>query len=232
MNGPLAAVRVPVEGEDAPDVWTMPVDELDERADISALDDRERRRADALLRPRDRRAFIAAHLLLRQLLGRRLGCAPGEIAYGRQRCPVCGGPRGRPVLDPPQPALHFSLSRSGDMVLVALAAVAVGVDIQRVSDRETQKEVTPLLHPAEELEIAGAPAEEQTRTFTRIWTRKEAYLKGVGTGLAHELSREYLGNEERAGPPAGWIVCELPAHESYIAAVAWRPSGSTAAQKM
>ncbi|MFE7511745.1 hypothetical protein ACFU8I_11035 [Streptomyces sp. NPDC057540] len=69
--------------------------------------------------------------------------------------------------------------------------------------------------------VPARPAE-----FGRLWTRKEAYLKGIGTGLAHGTSTEYLGADARGRPP-GWTVLDLDLAEdrAYAAAVAVRAEG-------
>jgi 4'-phosphopantetheinyl transferase len=189
--------------------------------DTSVLDAGELARANRL-RGEERTTFLAAHILLRELLGSRLGVAPQDVAYRREACPRCGAPRGRPALDGVHPPLHFSLSRRGGVALVALASVPVGVDVEALPADPAVAEVAELLHPAERAEILAAPAATRAEVFTRLWTRKEAYLKGVGTGVAHDLAREYVGMDERAPEPAGWTILELPMAAGYVAAVAAR----------
>jgi 4'-phosphopantetheinyl transferase len=108
--------------------------------------------------------------------------------------------------------------------MVAIAAGPVGVDIEALPSRETVEEVSGLLHPAERSEILGAPASEQAELFARLWTRKEAYLKAVGVGLAHDFATSYLASAETAAGPPGWSVFNVDAPRGYAAAAAVRDS--------
>ncbi|MDQ6806412.1 MAG: 4'-phosphopantetheinyl transferase superfamily protein [Actinomycetota bacterium] len=198
--------------------------------DASVLDEEERSRA-ARLRGGERTGFLAAHILLRQLLGRRLGVAPGVVAYRREACPRCGAPRGRPALDGPGPTLHFSLSRRAGVVLIALAPVAVGVDVEAVPPDATVADVAELLHPAEREQILAAGAATRAEVFTRLWARKEAYLKGIGTGVAHDLGADYLGTDELVPGPPGWTVVEVPVASGYGAAVAVQSTATVSAPR-
>jgi 4'-phosphopantetheinyl transferase len=144
------------------------------------LDDAERARLARFRRPEDAARFLAAHALLRVLVGRTLGVSPGQIGI-TARCPHCGGPHGKPTV-PDAPGLELSLSHSGGWVVVALARGApVGVDVE-------------LLRPLADLDALAervrSPAERDrgdgdgSDGLLRTWTRKEALLKASGDGLA------------------------------------------------
>lgn len=109
-------------------VWTVRAADLD--VDPSLLDHGERLRAARLTRADDRRSYVVAHVLLRELLGEHLGVAPQDVAYTREPCRCCGAPHGRPALERPRRPLHFSLSRSAGMVMIAVAGAPVGADIE------------------------------------------------------------------------------------------------------
>jgi 4'-phosphopantetheinyl transferase len=218
-----AAWRLPAgdHGEGSVELWAVrPSDIGDGDLDQSLLDAGERDRAGRLVRAPDQRAFVAAHLLLRQLLAERLGRSTRELTFGRAPCPVCGGPDGRPVIDPPDSPIHFSLARSEDLVLVALAHAPVGVDVQAQPDDRGIDPVVSLLHPAERDEIITAAPAERGSVFARVWTRKEAYLKGLGTGIAHDLDGDYLGTQQPTAMPPDWEILEVPVPAGYAAAVA------------
>jgi 4'-phosphopantetheinyl transferase len=203
------------------DLWVLRVADVDAtQLDVSMLDDDERRRAATLAVPDDRWRYVASHLIVRYLLGSYLGVPPRSVAYFREPCPCCGAPHGRPSLHRPTRPLHFSLSRSGGLALIGIASDPVGVDVEAISQRDTVTEVSPLLHPAERTEILSAVPSKRAAAFTRIWTRKEAYLKGVGVGVTRDLTADYLGTEQQAAPPLGWTVVAAPVPAGYVGAAA------------
>ncbi len=203
------------------EVWTLRVADIDAtQLDAAVLDAHERDRAAAMARSADRLGYIAAHVVLRELLGGRLGVSPVEIAFGREPCSSCGGPNGRPVLDGAAGSLHFSMSRTGGVVLIAIASVRVGVDLEVFPCERIVSGVSALLHADERNEIFSAPRSQRTEVFARLWTRKEAFLKGIGTGIAHDLDTHYVGTLPNRARPRGWTVLDLPVAAGYAAAVA------------
>lgn len=186
----------------------------------AVLDPEERARAAAFVRAELRNRYTAAHVMLRQVLGECLGQDPAGLRFAREDCPCCGGPHGRPVLAGERRPLEFSLSHAGALVAVAVAGagVPVGVDVEALSRPDTVAEVGSKLHPDERAEIDAAA--DPVSAFARIWTRKEAYLKGLGTGLGRGLDLDYVGSAQPG--PEGWALADLPAPDGHAAAVAVR----------
>jgi 4'-phosphopantetheinyl transferase len=195
---------------------------------VGELDGSEHRRAAGLVRTGDRVRYLSAHVALRRLLSAYTGIPPRALRLGRDRCPCCGGPHGRPVLldvrtGPAPDFPQFSLSHSHQAAVVALAATTVGVDVQRVPSARAVRLCLPDLHPAEQDELAAVPGRMRPAAFARLWTRKEAYLKGLGTGLRRDPAADYLG--ARRGAPArppGWSIADLPGPPGHAAAAAVR----------
>jgi 4'-phosphopantetheinyl transferase len=219
---PRRTPRPPAAGEDRLDLWLLRqaaaagVTALD----LSDLDEHERRRAASFLRPADGLLYASAHLGLRRLLGAYLGLPAREVRFFRELCPGCGGPHGRPAVAASLP-LHFSLSHSSGLALIGVAAVPVGVDIERLLGAETVDVCAPALHPDEQTELSAAAGQVRSDRFSRIWTRKEAYLKGIGTGLSRSPAADYLGADP-ARHPAGWTVLDVPCTPTHAASAAVR----------
>jgi 4'-phosphopantetheinyl transferase len=160
---------------------------------------------------------------LSRLLGERLGVAPDALEFVREPCPLCGALHGRPAVKGAD--VHFSVARRPGVALIGIAAEPVGVDVEVVAADGTVEDVEVLLHRAERDELAESAPSDQPLLFARIWTRKEAYLKGIGSGVADDLARDYLGLAGRADGPRGWAVIEVPAPDGFAAAAAIRLSG-------
>lgn len=185
-------------------------------------------RAAHLVVDADRECYVASHVALRILLGARLGVAPGAVPLTREPCPSCGGPHGRPATGG---GVHFSLSHTRGVALLAFADVPVGVDVELLPKTGVVSEIAGQLHPAESRELAELPEELRPAAFGRVWTRKEAYLKGEGIGLADGLAAEHVGTGPRPGPgPAGWTITDVRVPTGYAAAVAVRAAGQPAAR--
>ena len=182
---PVGSSRLPV-GE--LHVWRIPLDP-DEGA-VAALHATlapdERARADRLRLPRDRRRFITARGILRALLGQVLEQDPAAIAF-------LYGAQGKPSLPPSStvPRLAFNVSHSSGLGLIALRWGAdIGVDIERIRENWGWQGIADRFFCATEIAwLQALPVGEQHLGFFTLWTRKEAYLKGRGAGVWHELHR-------------------------------------------
>ncbi|WP_268829307.1 4'-phosphopantetheinyl transferase family protein [Streptomyces roseoverticillatus] len=182
------------------------------------LDPAERSRAAAFVRDLHRDRYIASHVGLRLLLGAYLGTDPAAVVLVREPCPGCGGPHGRPAAA--GAPLHFNLSHAGDLALFAFADTPVGVDVEQLQPADVVEDVARVLHPDETAELAALPAQQRPEAFARCWTRKEAYLKGTGTGLSENPSVTYVGSGPAPASPAGWTLSDVEAVPGYAAAVA------------
>lgn len=81
--------------------------------------------------------------------------------------------------------IFFSVSHSGDCVVIAVDEKEIGADVEKLPDKEYLKIAERFYAPGELRYVLDA--EDRERAFSRIWTRKEAYLKQLGTGIASDL---------------------------------------------
>ncbi|MFJ5548052.1 4'-phosphopantetheinyl transferase family protein [Streptomyces sp. NPDC093225] len=204
-----------------PEVWLVDATEYRTHAHRCApgtLDAQELARAAEFVRAADRDSYVCAHVALRRLLGAYLGIPPREVTVERAPCAHCDEPHGRPVL--PGGALHFSLSHCTGLSLLAFATAPVGVDVEEVVPAATIAETADVLHPREAAELALLPAAERPVAFTRVWTRKEAYLKGLGVGLSTDPAADYVGSGPDPAPLPGWSLTDVAVPPGHCAAVA------------
>ncbi len=101
------------------------------------------------------------------------------------RCSGCGSTdHGRPrVVTPPgEPSVWVSVARSGAGVAVACCTAPVGVDLERTDDPRLDDVDSVALAPNEVRPVS-------TTERARLWVRKEAVLKALGTGLTCDPRR-------------------------------------------
>jgi 4'-phosphopantetheinyl transferase len=217
-------------------VWFVPVD-LPPAAVArcrDVLDDRERARAAALLRQRDRQQYTVAHGALRILAGRALQAPPSALRWS-------AGRYGKPALQAPWSGLSTSLSHSADLIAVAITVGrAVGIDVQHLDPRLDVGALSARFFPAAEAAhvAAGPDASARADRFTRLWSRKEAVVKAAGGRLWPNLRILVLGVDAGGGvvslaePPGAHRAADVPAPAGFRAAVALAGPAPFAAQAM
>lgn len=174
----------------------------------------------------DKKRFIAARGILRNILGRYRNTDPGKIRFGYT-------PAGKPELVSGSGALHFNLSHSGAFALYAIALHrAVGIDIELIRyDMEVEEIARKFFSENEIGALRQAPESRLHDVFFQYWTRKEAFVKAIGKGIVfpmHEVDVS-LANGTDLSPVAwpgdqkentGWYVQDLFPAANYRAAVA------------
>lgn len=192
-------------------VWAS-IDGLGTPALYATLDMTERARADRFRFARDRARFIARRGLLRQLLARQIGGDPATLAYH-------AGPFGKPSLATSGP--RFSTSHSHGIALFAIAPdIEIGCDIERLDERiDPDRTAERLFTPHEVRALRRASPEDRRQLFFQCWTRKEAVLKALGTGLSQPLDRfDVLG--AAVGGLSGCALASFQPLPGFYAAIA------------
>ena len=213
-------------------VWRVALDPPAEA--VAALADTlsgdERDRAARFHFDRDRIAFTVARGALRTLAGRYLAAPPAGLAFGYRE-------RGKPYLTAPD-GLRFNVSHSGQRALLCFARDReVGVDI------ELRRELSDLralartaFSPAEYAALCRLPEAAHPDAFFACWSRKEAFIKATGEGVAQlaafdvslapgEPARLLRVDGEPPGAPR-WSIHDLPAIPGYAAALVVERDGA------
>ena len=134
-----------------------------------------------------RRRYVAAHGALRVVLGAYLDAAPETLEF---ELAEHGKPSLREPFDRGGARVEFNLSHSADLALVAVAQDhPVGVDVERWSEVEHLELAERFFSSAERdaLRRLAGVTEDLDAGFFAAWTRKEAYLKATGHGIARGL---------------------------------------------
>jgi 4'-phosphopantetheinyl transferase len=186
----------------------------------SCLSPDERQRADRFLRPLHRARFLAARGWLRHLLARQLSCAPGEVR-------IVTGDGGKPMLA--DAGLCFSAARSAGIALYATSrTIEVGVDVEAIrATADIEGIAARFFSRAEQRALASLPPAQRLAASFQCWTRKEAYVKGIGAGLTVPLRTldVWAGGRERV-TVSGWSVHQVDIAPGFAAAVAGAGTGA------
>jgi len=186
VNAKLAT-GVPGRGEVA--LWFVSLQESTPTIEAAAsiLSAEETRRAGRFRFSLHRNRFVLAHAALRHILGIYSGCPASSIDF-------IISPHGKPSLVNSsrgnRAKIEFNLSHSEDLAVVAVSfGPILGVDVEQVRDMPDWLQMArQFFSDAEIAAIEQVPSGEANAMFLRFWTRKEALLKAIGTGLQDDLS--------------------------------------------
>lgn len=218
--------------------WTWSLDDGGYTAAVvarmaqSVLSDPERARATAFHRESDRVAYVVAHAGLRWLLGGYLQRDPAGLQFTTQH-------EGKPVLVAGGP-LMFNLSHTRQHAMCAVSSTPVGIDIETIGGAaDLDGLLASICAPREHAAMRALSIADRHAAFYRLWVRKEALLKAMGTGLggsptSHEVGAAHWGEEwrelgsiglESAGPgercdaQRKWLARDIGAPSRHMAAV-------------
>lgn len=203
-HGPATPVRV----------YSAYLDDIDLSAASAFLDRSEVMHAERISHHDTRATYIKSRAVLRAVLSRETGISPARVQLRT-------GPYGKPELADDEEGVHFNMSHSDGITLVAVHTRPIGVDIELVDERIARFDLAPeLFTAAEQAQLARMDGTARTtRQFFRIWTLKEALLKGMGLGLSAD-PRSFDVAEPRSSERSGWYLHQLPVAPDWEAAVA------------
>jgi len=192
-------------GSDEAHVWTALLSEVS--GSLAVFDDLlsadERATAAHFLRPDDRCRYIAAHGILRQLLGQYQSMAPAGLVFDKNVF-------GKPELAPRAAgaSFTFNLAHSDDVIACVVAlGRQVGVDVEAIrADLDVMELAESQFSPEETAALRSISPSERIDAFFRCWTRKEAFVKARGEGLGFPLSNFSVSFGATEPPGLQWVI--------------------------
>lgn len=95
------------------------------------------------------------------------------------------------------PNVHYNISHTRGVIVCALSDKPVGVDIEKVKSFNSR--IVGRFYTKNEQDYVYATQDGQEDRFTEIWSKKEAYVKWLGLGLAmHFDSFDVLSIKDEA----------------------------------
>ena len=194
------------------------------------VDEERRRKAEKIRNPRGRAVSLGAGLLLQKAV------SDAELpVWGAEKVSDTGltvrftseeilaqtgepisltyryGEMGKPYLV--NIPLYYNLSHSGYFVLCVVSEQEIGADIQQIR-KDNMMQIAERYFADEELQKLRECRTEQEKSslLFQLWTKKEAFGKLNGRGIAEVISKNMLSREE-----IEWLPYDAP--EGYAAAV-------------
>ncbi len=195
---------------------------------VHTLSKDEKIRAERFHFEQDRKHFIVGRGILRTILGRYLGIEPNQLEF-------CYGIHGKPALTEicNRDLLCFNLSHSQGLALYAVTRDRnIGIDIEYIRPIAELEQLAERFFSVQENAVFRALTPNQKQVaFFNCWTRKEAFLKATGDGLALPLNQfdVSLSPDEPARllsikgdhfAASRWFLQELTPAPDYVAAIA------------
>ena len=214
-------------------VWRFGLDAPRDRLDRfeATLNVEERARADRFRGAGLRKKFVAGRGALRSLLGSYLGRDPAEVRFRY-------GVHGKPTLEDDPGGLSFNLAHSGEIALCAFSrGRSLGVDVEFARPLENGgKIIKRFFSESEQTAFHMLPDTDRLKGFYLGWTRKEAFLKATGTGLATRLdsfdvnldpseSPRILRVDESSNGSGTWNIYHLDPLSGYAGALVVAATG-------
>ena len=217
----------------AVDVWRIDLANAVIGCIPNSLSDEENTRSRHLRGETNRIRWTYSRLALRTIVATLVGRDPAEVRFEY-------GPFGKPRLsvEAGQRPLHFSLSRSGDLCLIATCSDhPVGIDVEQMSSEGGEDWIADqVFTPREKAMLQSLAGPQKRRVFLDLWTRKEACAKAMGMGLQASLRDLDVSGTDAKLPAnfpaemkgsAGWRLVPLSPAAGYVATLVV-PKGSAA----
>jgi 4'-phosphopantetheinyl transferase len=149
------------------------------------LSSAEQSRAQKFKFAEDRARYVIRRGLLRLILSRYLAQLPSAIEFQQ-------GPHGKPELrsEIAGTPMFFNTSHSAQVAVFAItSSCPVGVDVERILEIPEIEAIARRFFPTRETQVLMTlPPDSRLKAFYACWTRKEAFLKATGKGIAESLA--------------------------------------------
>ncbi|VTT98653.1 4 -phosphopantetheinyl transferase : Phosphopantetheinyl transferase OS=Oscillatoria acuminata PCC 6304 GN=Oscil6304_3459 PE=4 SV=1: ACPS [Gemmataceae bacterium] len=196
-------------------VWVVKLEypPANEASLLACLTAEEHDRAARYKVARPRHQFVTGRGLIRQILGACLGVRPAEV-------PITYTGAGKPVLDGGE--LHFNVTHTDAVALLALATRPVGIDTEQVRDLANPDGlVQRFFSPAEREAYRNLPPQLKRAGFFHGWTCKEAVIKAAG--LSVTCLESFDVELDPARPPAVIAARHAELADRRWGLAAWEP---------
>lgn len=152
------------------------------------ISDFERERAGRFVHEGDRMTYVCCHAIVRLILSVKLGLRPELIEFVR-------GPYGKPYLN--DNSLFFNITHTRDaFALIVTRGSETGIDMEAIDRTMNFRAIVRNFFSENEGNYIFTDEIGSSARFFTLWTRKEALLKALGTGIADNLPDVEVSEQE------------------------------------
>lgn len=230
VTGPWQKTPTSLEiSSNAIDIWRVPLNPTARQTGqfLDCLSKQEKQRAEQFSFPDKRIQFVTTRARLRQCLALATGIPVTEIQ-------IETGASGKPLLSGATD-IQFNVSHTHGLALIAVTrGQSLGIDVERLRDSTDHVRLAEnYFSAAERTAIISLPKASLVAPFFACWTRKEAVVKAIGTGIAHgldsfdvstdpEISQCQTRLHSEDGSVHTWCIDTVPCGEGFAGAVAYQ----------
>lgn len=209
----------------AAEAWQLCPDEISPRAlqkrCFSWLSIEERAQFEEFRTERLRHEYLVARALCRATLSRCTGVEPPDWRFGKS---LHGKPK---IIGPAEfKSLRFNLAHTKGLMICLVSRVGeVGVDTEKTSRIvDVAQLARHFLSRREQARLENLPTHHRLERFFEHWVVREAYLKGIGKGiaLAPERFTVKFGENSQPLPIGNWQFFLYRPDAQHVAAAAVR----------
>ena len=140
----------------------------------------DRLKAGRLHSSKDQDTTLICYTFLRLILSKRMNRNPDDIFYRI-------GKKGKPELE--DNSLFFNISHTRDAFVIGISEhSAIGVDLEDLNKHLNYEPIVKRFFSEKEAEYIFNDPEKSRGSFFLLWTRKEALLKAIGSGIIPRFS--------------------------------------------
>jgi phosphopantetheinyl transferase len=157
----------------------VPSEEISSNFNLLSVDEQEK--AMKFRFQKDRESFIVTHGYLRQFLGKFLDLKPRLIEFKLNAF-------GKPVLVDQYRKINFNLTHSAGISVLAFDVESeTGVDVEKIDPEFDYTQIANRYFTGIENKYIHESTTGSRSKFYELWTRKEAFIKAIGSGIGENL---------------------------------------------
>ena len=208
------------------DIWQIPLNTAASADLFALLSKNEQNKFAELKQTTSQNNYLISHATTRIILGQYLNIPPQQVK-------IITKANKKPILEDlaTKTRLDFNLTHSENLCLLAVSLTAkIGIDLEYKRKIKNCLALAHRFFAEDEYKlILSCSKFSQNEMFLKIWTTKEAILKGANLGISGNLDKVIINLHPKLdlttisssiSKLCSWTIHSIPIHPDYIATLA------------